>query len=333
MQPEISIVLPVYNVKEYLDECIKSILNQSFLNFELIIINDGSTDNSLEICERYRLLDKRIKLFSRKNKGVSRTRNEGIDLAVGDYIVFVDSDDILKKDYLLKLYHVVEVNQCDMVISGYINNKLNREISPQFSLNCVQTGKELILSYPKIHTNNELCFSWRCLYKSSYLKNNHIKFHEKISIGEDFLFNFQAFLCSERVIAIPDCLYIYRTDNLNSTMRRNFKPNLEESLIEQYELRKIISESYNLLSNESYLQDMAKYYIYNIYRLLVNNAKQNSEEQFKDSLKRIINLDLIKENISLLKVDLRGVKIKEYIYLLCLKYRFYILLLYLESRH
>lgn len=117
----ISIIIPVYNSEKYLETCIKSILNQTFTDFELILVNDGSNDNSKKICDKYSALDKRIKTFHTKNKGVSAARNLGLDYASGEYIAFYDSDDFLKeKDSLEKLYNHAKNNDVDILKSDYV---------------------------------------------------------------------------------------------------------------------------------------------------------------------------------------------------------------------
>ena len=116
MKPKISIIVPVYNVESYLVRCIDSILNQSFKNFELILVNDGSTDDSLIICKKYLNVDKRIKLVSQVNKGLSAARNTGLRHTSGKYICFIDSDDFVEKDYLLFLINNIEKYNSDIYI-------------------------------------------------------------------------------------------------------------------------------------------------------------------------------------------------------------------------
>ena len=117
--PVISIIVPVYNVEKYLDRCIQSILVQSFKKFELVLINDGSTDNSLKICQKYREEDNRIVLISQPNKGLSAARNTGLENIHGEYVCFIDSDDFVEKNYLRSLYNNLEKNKADISICEY----------------------------------------------------------------------------------------------------------------------------------------------------------------------------------------------------------------------
>ena len=107
---DISIIVPVYNVEKYLNRCLDSIINQSFINFELILINDGSTDKSGKICDKYAQIDKRVRVIHKKNEGVSLTRNLGINIAKGDYITFIDSDDWIEQDFLKKAIEYIKEN-------------------------------------------------------------------------------------------------------------------------------------------------------------------------------------------------------------------------------
>lgn len=148
MKVIISIIVPIYNVEKYLPRCIGSILNQNFEEFELILVNDGSTDNSGKICDIYAKKDKRIKVIHKKNGGVSSARNSGIRAATGEYIGFVDPDDYIDKNMYTNLYELCEENNCDIGIC-----KLGREIDGNL-LN--YNREEKILELNKIEAMKEL---------------------------------------------------------------------------------------------------------------------------------------------------------------------------------
>ena len=126
--PLISIIVPVYNVESYLKRCIESILNQTFRDFELILVNDGSTDNSEIICKEYALKDERIKYFYQRNKGVSEARNKGIDNSSGEYIQFIDSDDYVDENFLEIVVNRFKRDNSDIVFIGFYNEYNNGEI-------------------------------------------------------------------------------------------------------------------------------------------------------------------------------------------------------------
>ncbi len=124
MEALISIIIPVYNVEKYLEECIESCINQTYRNIEIILINDGSTDNSLEICQKYANIDNRIIVKSISNSGVAHARNVGIGVSKGDYITFIDSDDFVDKRYCELMYKVLEERKADIACctSYYLQN-------------------------------------------------------------------------------------------------------------------------------------------------------------------------------------------------------------------
>ena len=131
---EVSIIVPVYNVEEYLERCLESIINQTFKNIEVIALNNGSTDNSLNILLKYAEKDKRIKVIDNYNLGVSEARNNGIREANGKYIVFVDSDDWLDKDMIEIIYSNIVENDCDLVMCTYVREFGNHSKEKVFNL-------------------------------------------------------------------------------------------------------------------------------------------------------------------------------------------------------
>lgn len=324
--PMVSIVVPIYNVEKYLKRCIKSILNQSFNNFEIILVNDGSTDKSIEICNKYIEEDSRIKLINKKNGGLSSARNAGINVARGKYISFIDPDDCISENYFNILFKKAENNNCDVIVSGFKTVPNNIDVIPSYKLNEVLKGTEFILSSDNVHSKNELCFVWRYLYKLKLIKQNNILFNEKIFIGEDVVFNLEVLAISNRVMAISDILYYYTINNYNSLTKCKFKPNLEESLVEQYEKRMYLSQKYKLTENKKYKNDMANYYINSIYRIVIDNLKNSEVSNFENEVKRISNNKMFRESIKNLGLKYRCYNFKEYIFYLSLKFKIYFLI-------
>lgn len=184
----ISVIIPVYNVKNYLEECIKSIINQTYKNFEVIIVDDGSTDGSAKICDYYANLDRRINCIHIENAGVSNARNIGINNSKGDYIAFCDSDDKYSPDFLLEMISTAERTKADIVICSYYysNNGINRAITKQKESQFI-SREEL---FEKIFINNEIGgFVWNKIFKKSIIDN--IRFDTDLKICED-----TDFLCS-----------------------------------------------------------------------------------------------------------------------------------------
>ena len=222
--PLISIIVPVYNVDAYLKQCVDSILSQKYENFELLLIDDGSTDKSGEICDVYEQRDKRVRVFHKKNGGVSSARNVGLDNAKGDWIAFVDSDDIVTPNYLSGLYSDVK-SDVDLVIQKYFvfKDHLKDESVPEVIKNAVVYDKsdlqKLIVEH-RLDKNGYICSK---LYKQELIRNNNIKFQEEISFCEDYYFLFQYLdIISGKVVCSSVANYLYR-DRENSSVHIGFK--------------------------------------------------------------------------------------------------------------
>lgn len=179
---KISIIVPVYNSEKYLEKCLKSIVNQTYENIEIILVNDGSTDNSKKICEHFEKNDRRIILINQDNKGVSAARNIGIELSTGKYITFIDSDDFVAQNYIEDLYKQCNDKNADLSICGtndIDNNKKIIKTSIKYSniVDAKEAMKELL---------NEKYYTgvvWAKMYKKDLFKD--IKFNKKIKIAED----------------------------------------------------------------------------------------------------------------------------------------------------
>jgi len=214
MNELISIIIPVYNSAKYLEKCLESIEQQEYSNFECILVNDGSTDSSPKLCEKYSLLDPRFKIYHKKNGGVSSARNFGIDKAKGQYICFIDSDDWVEKDYLKRM--IYEIENYDIVICSILEYK-NDKIYKSFKLpNLLLDRKDLFNNF-NIYRNSYLSHvifhsPVNKLYLKSIIDNNQnkIKFDESISNGEDYIFNLTYFNACNNIKLISNFLYNYR---------------------------------------------------------------------------------------------------------------------------
>ena len=208
---KLSIVVPIFNSKKYLRQCIDSILNQNFKDFELILVDDCSTDSSLNICNSYKQNNSNIKvLHLEKNSGVSYSRNKGIDVAEGEYITFVDSDDFVEKDIYMDSIAKIEKTKVDFVVYGFYEvhkfNKVKRKqrissgrIEIKSIMNkIVDDGTLTGFLFPSV------CF---CIYKSSIIKNNNIKFDTEVFDNEDGLFNLKYSLYSNSIYSISNKNY------------------------------------------------------------------------------------------------------------------------------
>ena len=236
--PKVSIIIPVYNNAPYLNECLGSVIRQTVRDIEIICVNDGSTDRSLEILNEYAIKDDRIKVITQQNSGVSNARNKALDNCNGEYVCFVDSDDYIEKDFCEKL--LAKFNkEVDLVCAGHIKlNNLNKKISPWLpSKDISNNGMKDILCFTKYRNASQKMF------KSGIIKNNNIKFSEDLHYMEDALFLVSYLYYCRCIAGVEKPLYIVRI-NLNSLCRSlEFKERREkEKEIAQKRINSIIKK-------------------------------------------------------------------------------------------
>lgn len=184
---KVSIVVPVYNVAEYLDECISTLVEQTYRNIEIILVNDGSTDNSMEICRKWQITDPRIQLYNNTNHGVSYTRNFAMERSNGDYITFVDSDDKVSEDYIKVLVETMEATSAEMSVTSYSCFK-DGEDAAFFEIEDSLVKKcDIEMAFYTLTRG----MPWAKLYKKEIIQKYNLKFNENIHVSEDLLFNIQ----------------------------------------------------------------------------------------------------------------------------------------------
>lgn len=296
MNPLISVIVPVYNVEKYLDECIQSIISQTYKDLEVILINDGSTDASGKICDKWTEIDNRIKVLHKKNTGVSDCKNIGLSIAKGHYIHFCDSDDKLNADIYKTMINAAIKNNVDLVMCGFETFPNGNITLPNVQSNKAITPMEFIYSSNTLHSDNDICFTWRLLIKKDLLTKNNLIFDKKIKIGEDFLFNLETIMHAKSLYVISEALYKYRTDNKTSVMKTKYKPYLEKQLELQYEKKKMLSDKYELTTIKSWQDNMAYYYTTTFSGILFRNAMNGPAQDRKDAIKRAIRLPMLHDN-------------------------------------
>lgn len=230
---KVSIIVPVYNAEKYLSQCIESIINQTYKNLEIILVNDGSKDNSEFICKEYQKKDFRIKLISDINHGVSYARNQGLKDSVGEYVLFVDSDDNINENYVYSLMEKTLEDDYDIVISGY--KEFGKEV-----INVVLSEEKEDLLTGTLRKDYKflemfLITPWVKLYKTSIIKKYNIKFPEDFRIGEDQVFNLLYLKYVKKYKFINKPLYNYiRQNNKSLTSIRNIEAyNCEVKLLKK----------------------------------------------------------------------------------------------------
>lgn len=289
MQPEISVIIPVFNAEKYIRKCIDSLLCQTFNDFELLLINDGSNDGSETIIDEYQEKEARVKAIHKKNTGVSSTRNFGIKEAQGNYIVFIDSDDYVSIDYLKKLY---EYHEDDFVVSGYqqFGATDTGYIPSPYKITKTEKDKrefEKLLAHGYI---TRTC--WAKLFKKSILDLYGILFPEDLFFCEDSTFVFNYLSHCETVRYIPFCGYFYykpeltgpkyklyttdiyakhiiRVEQANEAIASNWKVNIRET---SEMLRKLLyygfDRNLHTLPYKEYKQNISEYKSKQLYKYL-----------------------------------------------------------------
>lgn len=210
----ITVVIPCYNSEQTLRKCVGSVLEQTYGNLQIIAINDGSSDNTLEVMKMLSENDERIRFISQGNRGVSFTRNRGIDEAKGEYIAFIDADDYIEKDYIEKLLKTIKCNDAELSICQYSTENMNEN---HVKLNNKLDSKNKIIQEMLLPELNIAAFVWNRLYSTAVLKKNAIRFNESIYACEDTLFNYQYMKNISRFAVCGEHLYHY-VINRNSAM-------------------------------------------------------------------------------------------------------------------
>jgi len=278
----ISIIIPVYNVEKYLNRCIESIINQTYKNLEIILVDDGSTDNSGKICDEYALKDNRIKVIHKQNGGVSSARNKGLEVATGEYIGFVDSDDYIEKDmYELLLSTIIETKSQVVVCNWFKGTESNWIENKNFPT------KEKLTKTEALESFYWCMFSWNKLFNRRVIEN--IRFLESCSCGEDTLFVFNIFIKLEQIYCINLPKYYYRINTNSILHSRIFKKSfLDYIKILDTEIRFAKENNLYELTNKLY---NAKLYVATTWLIFI--AAQKSKDL--DSAK--ILLQYVRQNL------------------------------------
>lgn len=220
---DVSIIIPVYNEEKFLHECLESVINQTLQNIEIICVDDGSTDQSPEILDEYACKDSRITVIHKQNTGYGDSMNTGLQLAQGEYIAIVESDDFAEKDMCEKLYTIAKNNDADCVKANYyeFSNNGRKLINAIDSFECekVFTSKENLHKF-----NNQFICIWAGIYRKKFLLEKHISFLATPGASyQDLSFWFKVFVMADRCLFIKDAFLNYRVDNCNSSVKSRDK--------------------------------------------------------------------------------------------------------------
>lgn len=275
--PKFSIIVPIYNIESYIEKCIDSILAQSFTDFELILVDDGSPDRCPLICDEYAKKDGRIKVVHKKNGGLSSARNAGLAVAVGEYCWMVDGDDYISPDALEKIlpfadgeYDIVNVGLVGFNDGGVADfSKKPEKYKYTGDADC----KTICELAAKACSSKLLPYVWRNVYRTDFLNEKNLRFEENLCYAEDSAFNMGAFLQAEKMYFADICVYAYCCRKGSISKSRDSKFSLD--VLRHFELYdKIRDESYEKYCrypDEAYYADAGEFIIRNTYVYAILN--------------------------------------------------------------
>lgn len=211
---KISIIVPIFNSQRYIEKCVKTIITQNYNNIEIILVNDGSTDNSPEICNQLSYIDERIKVIHKLNEGSSEARNTGIKVATGDFLLFIDSDDYVEKTLITKLINRLFVDSFDIVIFGFFvdyvdkNEKITRfkKVYNKYDFTNTKSIQNITFNTDFF---NIIGYAWNKLYRKSFLNDHMIRFEKDALLCEDLVFNTLALTNTKKIASVRDPLVHY----------------------------------------------------------------------------------------------------------------------------
>lgn len=285
MNDLISIIVPVYNVEKYLEKCVKTLMNQSYENIEIILVDDGATDSSGELADSLANNDTRITVVHKKNAGLGMARNTGLEYATGKYVAFIDSDDYVDVNMIQKLHNALEEYNSDTSYCGYTMEYDSEKLVPvpAYYNKQVFLGEEIIdkvllemvAGKPEAPKDAILSMSvWHALYSMDIIRDNNIRFpSEREFISEDIIFDIAYLQKSKSVCYINDPLYFYRCNNVNSLTHQY---NDNEFARQKKQIEKIEFELGKFIEPEQFRYRTDRYFL-GRYRTCVQKAIRRSE--------------------------------------------------------
>lgn len=320
--PTFSIIIPVYNVEKYISNCIESILNQSFFSFELILVIDGSLDNSEQICLRFSQKDNRIKVLSKENGGPGSARNLGIENSIGKFIYFVDADDWIEKDLLLDCSKVLHQGDFDIVGFGYKQDNFNKK-GELISSNEVIPDRIAFEKRKKNLriTNNDLkIFSLCCnkIFKRTLIEDNHLRFETGFSLSEDVIFNFQSFIYANKLFFIDKSFYHYINRHTTS-LAKQFHDNTFEIHLKSHTALTELMSVWKLNINKS--RDVLSNYLIKNVRFTINMLFSYKNDMSHTDKVKYIGAMISSPEVESSIIYYKPYSLKDYIYKYLIKFK------------
>ncbi|MCX8074606.1 MAG: glycosyltransferase [Clostridia bacterium] len=326
MDDLVSVIIPAYNAQKYIKKCIESVLNQTYAHIEIIIVNDGSKDDTLKICKSYAKNNSNVKIITTKNRGVSYARNSGINSSNGKYIVFIDSDDYVDREYISALITNYDDNK--LTLCGYyevienINNKLNSKLN--FKEKITGLKEDFYLLYNNGLINSNFCK----LYLSNIIKSNEIKFDEEISIGEDLLFNLEYMKYVNDGFKLVELHLYYYVKRKRDSLSIRYNKDMLLSKMKIYNNLNDFAKSY-FLENTQYTLKIRLA----SFNILISAASNEFHNKHKNLLERYISckkLLSVKEVINIINIAYKD-KLISYSRYFLLKNKMYLIYMVIKK--
>lgn len=302
MEDLVTVIVPVYQVKEYLAKCIESILEQTYSNIEVILIDDGSNDGSEKICDNFANIDSRVNVIHQKNKGVSATRNIGLENSNGKYICFIDADDYIDEKYISELYKMCKENEADISICGVSNIENNKIKNSSNGVKKIYEPKEAIQEVFEEKYFN--CVIWAKMFRKEMF--DLYRFNPNTSISEDLEIIYKIFAQANKIaVNTKEHLYFYLVRE-NSALHSKYTPQYEKTL-------DVIERAMSIFQDQDELMySIIRKYISASYNCMKKSMMDNQYN--KELRKRIIKtLGCYKKNIK--KINSKNIKVKFYLIL------------------
>lgn len=325
---KVSVIVPIYNVEKYLERCIKNILNQTFAEIEIILVDDGSTDSCSQMCDEFANRDSRIVVVHKKNEGLGYARNSGLQIARGEYVAFIDSDDYIDENFFEELYK--NANDADLVMTGYRDVDNNGEIIQTHNICNVKTeltDKEIIdtLFYNtigNINGNIEYGFSvWKAIYKRDIFYRNDIKFcSEREFISEDYIFQLDFIPKCQKAVLINTTYYNYCKNE--QSLSRKYNSERFTKIKELYQ--EIIKKIKKLNLYQDTIKGIDYTFIGNV-RACIKQEKNNCKQDALENIKKMCNDPLVVQRIN----SGYNQTLKQRIFDILIKLKLYVLLYYI----
>ncbi len=284
---KVSVIIPVYNIEKYLSRCLDSIINQTYKNLEIICVNDGSTDNSLNILEHYKKLDDRLIIISTKNSGQGAARNTGLEYATGKYTMFADSDDYMSSNMVENLVNCIEESGAEVVTSDFYTNNAHRDINQKYFCHRQFTKIPPNTKFINLDVNNIINYlyvtvtCWGKIFLSDFLKNNNIQFPPN-NINDDVIFWADIYSRLKRLSYTPQAPYFYRRRSGSLMKLRN------ERVFDIIIAHKRVKEIF--IQNNMYekMKNILDYIMIQDFLTKINLLKQPLQEKFFNDIKDLM---------------------------------------------